>query len=74
MNFLKQARRRFRDARQRQYSKLARRLDSYVEKHPGAMPPQQLPEGGLFIQYEGEPEPRAYGSAVTYPPPEKDAS
>lgn len=62
MSILGQVRDRFRNARQRQYSKLAQRLDAYVEKHPVKMPPQRLPEGGLFIQYDGEPEPRSYGT------------
>lgn len=76
MKFLMSVRDRFRNARQRQYSKLAQRLDAYFEKHHVEMPPQRLPEGGLFIQYDGEPEPRAYGSTRSRPNPphEKDLS
>lgn len=72
MSFLGRFRDRFRNARQRQYSKLAQRLHTYFEEHPVEMPPQRLPEGGLFIQYDGEPEPRAYRPAKTPPSPEKD--
>lgn len=76
MSFLRQARDRFRNARQRQYSRLAQRLDAYFEKHPVEMPPQKLPEGGLFIQFDGEPEPCTYGSRKSHPnpPQEKDLS
>jgi hypothetical protein len=69
MKYLTRACERFRNARQRQHSKLALRLRAYGEKHPVQFTPQNLPEGGLFIQFEGEAEPRTYS---THPPHEKD--
>lgn len=61
--FLGRALERFGNARQRQYSALAQRLDAHFREHPVEQPPQKIPDGGLAMHYEGEAEPRTYGKA-----------